>query len=125
MPLSGKIIPNGIRLLADFDPCRISDGSVTLNIPNTESIKLALLFIDKSGNNHGGILVNPVKVQNINSNQALFTVELDEEMKGINPVTGKSTTLTKINGLALYNDGNNPVQFKSGNIAALTATFTK
>ena len=46
-------------------------------------------------------------------------------MKGINPVTGKSTTLTKINGLALYNDGNNPVQFKSGNIAALTATFTK
>ena len=78
-----------------FDPCRISDGSVTLNIPNTESIKLALLFIDKSGNNHGGILVDIVKVQNINSNQALFTVELDEEMKGINPVTGKSTTLTK------------------------------
>ena len=96
-----------------------------MNIPNTESIKLALLFIDKSGNNHGGILVDPVKVQNINSNQALFTVELDEEMKGINPVTGTSTTLTKINGLALYNDGNNPVQFKSGNIAALTATFTK
>jgi hypothetical protein len=60
VPLSGKINPNGIRLLADFDPCRRSDGSVTLNRPNTESIKLALLFIDKSGNNHGGILVDPV-----------------------------------------------------------------
>jgi hypothetical protein len=84
-----------------------------------------LLFIDKSGNNHGGILIDPVKVQNINNNQALFTVELDKEMNGINPVTGERKTLQQINGLALYNDGNNPVQFKSGNIAALTATFTK
>jgi len=123
--LKRKINPNGIRLLADFDPCRISDASVTLNMPNTQCIKLALLFIDKSGNNHGGVLVNPLKIQNINNNQGLFTVELDEEMQGINPATGERTTLTKINGLALYNDGNEPVQFKGGNIAALTATFTK
>ena len=33
--LKGKIGPHGIRLLADFDPCKISDGSVTFNIPNT------------------------------------------------------------------------------------------
>ena len=46
-------------------------------------------------------------------------------MKGINPVTGKNTTLTKINGLALYNNGDKPIEFKPGNIAALTATFTK
>ena len=96
-----------------------------MNIPNTDSIKLALLFIDKSGNNHGGVLIDPVKVQNINNNQGLFTVELDEEMGGINPATGERTTLTKINGLALYNEGNEPVQFRGGNIAALTATFTK
>lgn len=44
-------------------------------------------------------------VKNSKNNQKLrsFTVELDEEMKGINPVTGKSTTLPKINGFALYN----------------------
>ncbi len=46
-------------------------------------------------------------------------------MKGINPITGQSTTLTKINGLALYNNGDKSVVFKPGNIAALTATFTK
>ena len=46
-------------------------------------------------------------------------------MKGIDPVTGKSITLTKINGLALYNNGDVPIVFKPGNIAALTATFTK
>lgn len=46
-------------------------------------------------------------------------------MKGINPVTGLTTTLTKINGLTLYNNGDKPIQFKSGNIAAITAIFSK
>ena len=40
-------------------------------------------------------------------------------MKGISPVTGKDNTLTKINALALYNNGNIPIQFKAGNTAAL------
>ena len=84
------------------------------------------MYIDKSGNNnHNGALITPIKIQNINKNQGLFTIELDEQMQGINPKTGKSTTLTKINGLALYNNGDKAIQLKSGNIAALTATFTK
>ena len=123
--LTGKISPKGIRLLADFDPCRIVDGGVTLNIPNNPNLKLAVVYIDKNGNNHAGTLINPVKIQTISKNQGLFTVELDDTMKGINPVTGQTTTLTKINGLALYNNGDKPIQFKSGNIAALTAVFTK
>jgi hypothetical protein len=96
-----------------------------LNIPNTDNIKLAVLSVDKNSNNKQGVLITPIKIQNINNNQALFTIELDDGMTGENPITGKSNTLTNINGLALYNDGNNPVQFKSGNIAALTATFTR
>ena len=56
-------------MLADFDPCRIIDGSVTLNMPNNQNLKLAAVFIDKNGNNHAGTLVNPVKIQNINKNQ--------------------------------------------------------
>ena len=123
--LNGKINPKGIRILADFDPCRISDGSVTLNMPNTGSIKLALLFIDKAGNNNAGVLVKPLKIQDLSTNQALFTIELDGNMNGINPISKQSTSISRINGLAIYNDGNEPIQFNSGNIATLTATFTK
>lgn len=55
----------------------------------------------------------------------IYTIELDDAMKAINPVTGQTTTLTKINGLTLYNNGDKPIQFKSGNIAAITAIFSK
>ena len=46
-------------------------------------------------------------------------------MTGINPIIEKRTTVTNINGLALYNDVNKAVQFESGNIAALTAKFIR
>jgi hypothetical protein len=92
-------------------------------MPNTQNIKLAVMYIDKKGNNHAGTLINPAKIQNISTKQGLFTIDLDEQMKGLNPVTGKSNILTKINGLALYNSGEKPIQFKSGNTVALTAAF--
>lgn len=76
--LKGKINPKGIRLLADFDPCRIIDGSVTLNMPNNQNLKLAAVFIDKNGNNHAGTLLNPVKIQNINKNQGY--IQLNQMM---------------------------------------------
>ncbi len=123
--LSGIINPKGIRLLGDFYPCKIADGGVTLNIPETPILKLAVMYIDYTGNNHEGALITPAKIQSIDKNQGLFAVELNKEMNGINPITGQSTTLTKINGLALYNNGDQSVVFKPGNIAALTATFTK
>ncbi|HJU60144.1 MAG TPA: hypothetical protein VJ583_10360, partial [Nitrososphaeraceae archaeon] len=123
--LSGILNPKGIRLLADFYPCKIVDGGITLHIPETPILKLAVMYIDYNDNNHAGALITPAKIQSIGNNQGLFTIELDDTMKGINPVTAQTTTLTKINGLALYNDGDKPIVFKPGNIAALTATFTK
>ena len=123
--LNGQINPKGMRLLADFDTCKISDGSMTLNIPNTDNIKLALLFIDQIGNNDAGVIVQPVKIQDLSTNQALFSLDLDDNINGVNPKTGQSSNLANINGLALFNDGNEPIKFNSGNLAALTATFTK
>lgn len=123
--ITGKINPKAIRLLGDFDPCIIKDGTVTLNILNNPNIKLAVMYLDKNGNNHASTLINLKKIQNINNNQGLFRIELDEQMQGINPLTKEPTILTKINGLALCNNGNKPINFKSGNTVAFTAIFTK
>ena len=108
-----------------FIPVEVNDGGVTLNMHDTQNIKLAVLHMDRTGNNNVGILVNPIKIQNINTNQALYTIELDYAMTGINPITGQRTTVTDINGLALYNVGTRHIQFESGNIAALTSKFTR
>ena len=48
------------------------------------------MYIDKSGNNHNGALINPGKIQNLNNNQGLYKLDLNQTMKGTNPKTGKS-----------------------------------
>jgi hypothetical protein len=122
--LNGILNPKGIRLLADFYPCKIVDGGITLYIPENPSIKLAIMYIDYNGNNHAGALITPSKIQSIGENQGLYTIELDKNMKGINPIIGEIIT-SKINGLALYNNGDIPIIFKPGNVVAITSTFTK
>ena len=123
--LNGMIDPKGIRLLANFYPCIIQNGGITMNIPESPHLTLAVIYIDNNIDNHAGTLISPSKIQSIDKNQGLFSIELDKKMKGNDPITGELTTLEKINGLALYNSGNEPIEFKEGSSVALTATFTK
>ena len=123
IPLIGTLEPQGLRLLADLDPCLIKDGSITLNMPNTEDIKIAVMYLDKTGNNHKGALINPKQIQALSNNQGLFKLDLDQFMMGKDPKTGEIITLTKINGLALYNNGESFIQFGPSNSIALTAIF--
>ena len=123
--LNGIIDPKGIRLLANFYPCIIQNGGITMSIPESPHLNLAVIYIDNNIDNHAGTLISPSKIQSLDKNQGLFSIELDKQMKGNDPITGELTTLEKINGLALYNNGNDPIEFKEGSSIALTATFTK
>ena len=123
--LNGIIDPQGIRLLANFYPCLIQNGGITMNIPESPHLNLAVIYIDNNIDNHAGTLISPSKIQNLGQNQGLFSIELDKKMKGQDPITGEITTLEKINGLALYNKGNEPIEFKEGSSVALTAAFTR
>ena len=128
LKLEGIIIkPKGIRLLADFNPCQLSNGKLTLYAPITPILKLGIMYIDYTNGNSNpqGVLVSPNKVQSIDTNRGVFTLELDGKMKGEDPVTREDTTLSNINGLALYNSGDIPLEFKDGDVAILKATFTK
>ena len=121
--LNGIINPKSIRLLANFYPCIIENGGITMNIPESPHLKMAVIYIDNNSDNHAGTLISPTKIQSIDKNQGLFSIELDKKITGNDPITGELTTLNKINGLALYNNGNAPLEFKAGSSVALTATF--
>ena len=123
--LKGKILPKGVIVLADFEPCELKDGRATLNIPDNPNLKFVILFIDKKGNNHEGAIITKQKIQSLSKDNGLYVVNFDNKMTGIDPVTGKKITLDKINGLALYNIAKKSLDFKSGNSLALTAVLKK
>ena len=123
--LTGTLRPQEIRLLADFDPCIIQDGTITLNMPNTQDIKIAALYLDKIGNNHKGILINPGQIQTLIFNQGLFKLSLGPCLTGKDVQTGLVNTLTKINAIALFNNGDFLIQFGPNNAAALSAILAQ
>src|ERR671911_458897 len=73
--LNGMIAPKGIRLLANFYPCIIHNGGITMNIPESPHLNLALIYIDNNIDNHAGTLISPSKIQSIDKNQGLFSIE--------------------------------------------------
>ena len=123
--LKGKLPQKNVIILADFEPCKLKDGRSTLSIPNNPYLKFVVLSIDKKGNNHKGVMIDLEKVQNINKNNGLYLVNFDSKMSGENPASGKKTTVKNINGLALYNLSQKPIQFNAGNSLGLTAVLKK
>jgi len=123
--LKGKILGKGIIVLADFEPCKLSDGRATLNIPINPNLKFVVLSLDKKGNDNDGALVSKQKIQSLNKGTGLYVVYFDDRMTGIDPITGKKKTIDEINGLALYNTGTKSIDLKSGNSLALTAVLKK
>src|SRR5215208_924749 len=75
--LNGIIVPKGIRLLANFYPCIIQNGGMTMNIPESPYLNLAVIYIDNNIDNHAGTLISPSKIQSLDKNQGLFSIELD------------------------------------------------
>jgi hypothetical protein len=123
--LKGKLPPKNVIILADFEPCKLKDGRSTLSIPNNPYLKFVVLSIDKKGNNHKGAIIDLEKVQNINKNNGLYLVNFESKMSGESPLSEKKITVKNINGLALYNLSEKPIQFNTGNSLALTAVLKK
>jgi hypothetical protein len=123
--LKGKILGKGVIVLADFEPCELSDGRATLNIPTNPNLKFVVLSLDKKGNEHEGIIITKQKIQSLGKDSGLYVVNFDDKMIGNDPITGKKKTIDDINGLAIYNTATKFLNFKSGNSLALTAVLKK
>ena len=49
---------------------------MTLNMPNTEDIKVAVMYLDKTGNNHKGALINPGQIQALKQQSRIIQIRL-------------------------------------------------
>ncbi|MDR4510762.1 MAG: hypothetical protein MRJ93_03545 [Nitrososphaeraceae archaeon] len=123
--LKGKLSARGVIVVADFEPCQLKDGRALLNLPNNPGLKFVILSLDKNGNDHQNAIVKLKKIQNLGKYNSLYTVAFDDKMNGFKIASGKPTTLSDINGLALYNISTKSVDFNPGNSLALTAVLKK
>ena len=122
--LDGIIIePEEKLLIADLTPCKISDGKVTFDITINPKLQLGIPYTDLTDNKYGHVndnslsiktaLLSPTEVHN-GKDTRLFAIELHDGEEFKDSLTEEKTIFTNIDELYLYNSGDEPLEFKSG-----------
>ena len=122
----GSFPSGGIRILADLEPFQIIDGQVEYNAPpNARDIKVVVAESSRESITHA-VILNPTRIEeNTRSGEALFHVDLDEEISGKNPWTGRSDKVDNYNNVYLMNigRGKSPISFNDQSQATITVVF--
>jgi hypothetical protein len=121
----GSIAAGGLRILADVDPFFIIDGHVEFNAPpNARDIKVVVAESTRKSITHA-VILNPTKLQNIRTGEALYHVDLNQEISGKNPWTGDSDKVENYNNVYLMNigRGKGPISFNDQSQATITLVF--
>jgi hypothetical protein len=115
----------GARILAAFEPCVLTDGSVVLNLPDEEGILLVAANI-QGGQTTQSVVVPMQKIAPITQGQTLYTVDLNEQITGPDPASGDQVTLNgNINALLLINKAGQDIEFNGDNSVALNAILRR
>ena len=114
----------GARILAAFDPCVLTDGTVLLNLPDERGIQLVAANI-QGGQTTQSALIPLQRIAPVTQGQVLFGADLNEQVTGPDQARGESATLNgNINALFLLNNGGQAVEFGGDHSVALN-TFLR
>jgi hypothetical protein len=116
---------SGARVLAAFEPCILTGGTVVLNLPDEQGIQLVASNI-AAGQTTQSAVVPIQRVAPITEGQALYSIALSEQMTGVDPATGAEVTLNgNINSLFLLNLAGQEVELSGDNSVALNAILRR
>ena len=121
----GSIPAGGIRILADIEPFFIIDGHVEFNAPsNARDLKVVVAESTRKSLTHA-VILNPVKIGDVRTGEALYHVDLDEQISGRNPWTGDSDKVDNYNNVYLMHvgEGKRPISFNDQSQATITIVF--
>ena len=115
----------GARILASFDTCVITDGTVLLNLPDERGIQLVAANI-QGGRTTESAIIPLQRIAPIKQGQVLFGADLDERVTGPDPIRGDRATLNgNINALFLWNNSGHAADFNEEHGVAIDILFRR
>jgi hypothetical protein len=115
----------GARILAAFDTCVITDGTVLLNLPDERGIQLVAANI-QGGQTTQSAIIPLQRIAPIKQGQVLFSADLNERVTGPDPIRGDRATLNgNINALFLWNNSGQAPEFSEEHGVAIDILFRR
>lgn len=127
--LGGQIEPFGIRIIGFFDQCQVEQGSLLLNLPNDNNIRLVVGAFDFDSpqpvqleSDDDAIYLDLIKMQQVSSH-LLSKVSFEDPVQGKDLLTNQPKELSNINTIVLWNDSGDPIAFDDSNTVSLSIDF--
>ncbi len=99
-------------------------ATLTLNIVEDDDLKLVAANFEEGVSDAVEVELEPVDNQDSNSDNSLNEATISGTQEGLDLETGDSKTISNVNGIVLWNNGDDPIQFAENNSVEFDIEFT-
>ncbi|HTH22536.1 MAG TPA: hypothetical protein VL854_09990, partial [Nitrososphaeraceae archaeon] len=120
---SEQIDPQETRTIAYFGNCDLDSASLQLNLIQNEDLKLVAAHLDNGLSDAVEVDMNQIGQAGSNSN-TLYSATITDNQEGHDVDTGETKTLNNVNGIVLWNDGEDEsIEFDEDNFVEANINF--
>ena len=120
---SNQIDPEEVRIIAYFDNCDLDAASLELNLVQNDELKLVAANLDDGLSDAVEVEMNQVEESQSSSN-VLYEATITDNQQGRDLDTGETKTLNNVNGIVLWNDGEDEsIEFDEDNYVEANINF--
>ena len=120
---SEQIDPEDVRVIAFFDNCDLDSATLELNLVQNDDLKLVAANLNDGLSDAVEVEMNQVEQSESNSN-ILYEATITDNQEGPDLDTGETKTLNNVNGIVLWNDGEDePIEFADNNFVEANINF--
>ena len=119
----GQLDSERVQIIAYFEDCKLDLASLTLNIVEDDDLKRVAANFEEGVSDAVGVELEPKDNQESNSGNSFFEATISGTQEGLDLETGDSRTISNVNGLVLWNNGDDPIQFAENNSVEFDIDF--
>jgi hypothetical protein len=119
----GQLDSERVQIIAYFEDCELDLASLTLNIVEDDDLKLVAANFEEGVSDAVEVELEPIDNQDSNSNNSLHEATISGTQEGLDLETGDSKTISNVNGIVLWNNGDDPIQFVENNSVEFDIEF--
>ena len=109
----GQLDSERVKIIAYFEDCKLGEASLKLILVEDNDLKLVAANFEDGESD--AIEVELAPVDDEDSDNSLYEATISGTQEGLNLETGESKTINNVNGIVLWNNGDDPIQFAENN----------
>jgi hypothetical protein len=119
----GQLDSERVQIIAYFEDCQLDLASLTLNIVEDDDLKLVAANFEDGESDAVEVELEPIDNDDSDPDNLLYESIISGTQEGLDLETGDSKTINNVNGIVLWNNGDDPIQFAENNSVEFDVDF--